>query len=170
MQKRNPNAAVSVEELQSLGSDLVPLLLEIVEERADAADVTFMKIARRLPDGWRQIVMAAHAIEDIEEAECLAGAFADIRTTKDVVQLEQFFEQIGAKRLARAFATAREDTAVLVDEDMDPLEIDELRDVGSDELELRAARSKIAERARSMTMPFPAVTSTKPRIVLPPGA
>lgn len=156
MGRRNACAAVSVEEQQALGSDLVPVLLTIVQERAEAADLPFMRVVRRLPDGWRQIVMAAQVIEDIEEAECLAGAFVDVRSAKDVLALERFFQSIGAGRLARAFQQAREQTAVLVDEDMDPLDIEELREVGTDALDLRSARNGVAQRARELRAPFPA--------------
>ena len=156
MTRRSPFAGVSVEEQQALGGDLVPVLLDIVQARAAAADLPFMRVVRRLPEGWREVLTAAQAIEDIEEAECLAGAFVDLRSAKDVQALERFFESGGAVRLARAFQQAREQTAVLIDEDMDPLDIEELRDVGTDELDLRAARNAVARRAREVLVPFPA--------------
>lgn len=155
MGRRNAFAAVSVDQQQALGGDLVPTLVDVMQERADATEQPFMRAVRRLPDGWREVVMAAQVIDDIEEAECLAGAFVDLRSTRDVLALERFFESIGAVRLARAFQQAREQTSVLVDEDMDPLDIEELREVGVDALDLRSARKAVAQRARELQAPFP---------------
>lgn len=154
--KRDAFAALSPDELKALANDAIPTLLAVVEERADAIDGTFIDVARKLPDGWRQLVMAAHAVEGIEDSECLAGAFTDLRRPKHVRDVEQLFVLVGARRLAAAFAEARELTNVLVDEDMDPLDVDELRDVSAASLDLRAAREAIARRALAMTTPFPA--------------
>ncbi len=156
MAQHNAFAAISVDEQQALGADLVPVLLDVVQRRADAADVPVARVVRRLPEAWRHLMLAALVIDDIEEAECLAGAFVDLRDARDVKVLEGFFTSIGAVPLARAFAQARETTAVLVDEDMDPLDIEELRDVGTDELELRGARNAVARQARALRVPFPA--------------
>ena len=155
MPKRDVFAELSVDEIKALGSDCVPELLAVVEARADAHDTSFGKIARKLPDGWRQILMAAHAVEAIEDTDCFAGAFYDIRRTKDVVALETFFKEIGATEMARQLQYAREQTNVLVDEDMDPLEIEELRDIRPDDLALGSVRAAITKRASSMAKPFP---------------
>lgn len=159
--KRDAFAALSSEEIRALANDAIPTLLAVVEERADAIDGAFMDIAKRLPDGWRQLIMAAHAVEEIEEADCLAGAFTDLRRPKHVRDVEQLFAAVGARRLAAAFAEARELTNVLVDEDMDPLELDELRDVSAHDLDLRGAREALAKRALALalTTPFPAARS-----------
>jgi hypothetical protein len=153
--KRDAFAPLSLDDIKALANDAVPTLLAIVEERADAIDGTFMDVAKRLPDGWRQLVMAAHAIEGIEDSECLAGAFTDLRRPKHVRDVEQLLQAVGARKLAAAFAEARELTNVLVDEDMDPLDVDELRDVSADRLDLRTAREALARRALAMTAPFP---------------
>jgi hypothetical protein len=154
--KRDAFAALSLDDIKALANDAIPTLLAVVEERADAIDGTFMDIAKKLPDGWRQLVMAARAVEDIEETECLAGAFTELRRPKHVRDVEQLFQAIGARRLAAAFAEARELTNVLIDEDMDPLEVDELRDVSADDLDLRVAREALVKRALAMTTAFPA--------------
>lgn len=154
--KRDAFAPLSLEDIKALANDAIPTLLSVVEERADAIDGTFMDIARKLPEGWRQVVMAARALEGIEDTECLAGAFTDLRRPKHVRDVEQLFQSIGARKLAAAFADAREHTSVLVDEDMDPLDVDELRDVTAEELELRAARGALVKRALALTSPFPA--------------
>ncbi len=156
MNKRDAFSSVSVEEIRALRGDVIPELVAVIEERADARDVGFGKIARRLPDGWRQILLAARALEDIEETECLAGAFMEVRRERDVRGVEMLFRSIGATELARQFQHAREYTSVLVDEDMDPLDIEELRDITADELDLPAARAALTKRALSMTAPFPA--------------
>lgn len=156
MARHNAFAAISVDEQHGLGGDLMPVLLDVVQQRADAIDLPVVRVVRRLPEGWRHVMLAALVIDDIEEAECLAGAFVDVRDARDVMALERFFSSIGAAALARAFEQAREQTAVLVDEDMDPLDIDELRDVGTDELDLRDARNAVARRARELRLPFPA--------------
>ncbi len=155
MARQNAFAAISVDEQHALGGDLVPVLLDVVQQRADVADVPVARVVRRLPEGWRSLMLAALVLDDIEEAECLAGAFVDVRQARDVMLLERFFASIGAVALARAFERAREQTAVLVDEDMDPLDIEELRDVGTDELALRDARNAVARRARELGQPFP---------------
>jgi hypothetical protein len=154
--KRDAFAALSLDDIKALANDAIPTLLAVVEERADAIDASFMDIAKKLPDGWRQVVMAARALEGIEDSECLAGAFTDLRRPKHVRDVEQLFQAIGAKKLAAAFAEARELTNVLVDEDMDPLDVDELRDVSADGLDLRVAREALVRKALSMTAPFPA--------------
>lgn len=154
--KRDAFASLSLDDIKALANDAIPTLLTIVEERADAIDGTFMDVARKLPEGWRQVVMAARAVEGIEDSECLAGAFIDLRRPKHVRDVEQLFQAIGARKLAAAFEEAREHTNVLVDEDMDPLEVDELRDVSAEDLDLRGARTALVRRALALTAPFPA--------------
>jgi hypothetical protein len=156
MPKRDAFAAIPVEELRALGSDVVPVLIGIVEERADAKDVSFVAIAKKLPEGWKQLMLAGHVLEAIEETDCFAGAFYDLRRPRDVHALEIFFRELGCRALAEALADAREHTNVLVDEDMDPLDIEELRDIGPEQLDLPRARAALTARAKQMTIAFPA--------------
>jgi hypothetical protein len=149
-------SALPAPALHALGNDVIPELLRIVETRADAAETSFAKLARALPPGWRHIVLAARMIEDIEEAGSLAGAFVEVRKKRDVLEVEQLFAALGVERLKRALEDARENTPLLVDDDMDPFDIEELCDVDADSLGLARARLELTKRVRAMTSPFPA--------------
>jgi hypothetical protein len=157
MPKRDAFAAISVDELRALGNDVIPVLVNAIEERADAKDVSFVTMAKKLPEGWRQLMLAGHVIEAIEENDSFAGAFFDLRRARDIHMLEVFFRELGCRVMADALRDAREHTSALVDEDADPLDIEELRDITPDDLDLARARAAITACAKQMTTPFPAM-------------
>lgn len=144
------DAMSAIESLRALGNDIIPEFVLRVERVADASEVSFSKAARALPNGWRQLAFAARMIEDIDEAGSLAGAFLEVRKKRDLLEVESFFAVLGAERLALALAEAREKTALLVDEDMDPFDIDELCDVTADSLGLARVRAALTARAKEL--------------------
>lgn len=101
--------------------------------------------------------MLARMIEDIDDAGCLAGAFVEIRTTRAVVAVEGFLAMLGAERLALALEEARTTTRVLLDKDLDPLDLEPLRDVPASALSLPYVRAQLTRRARDMAAEFPAL-------------
>lgn len=153
---RDVRDAVSVGALRALGNDIVPELLRIVEQRALNAEETFSTSARALPSGWRHVVFAARMLDDIGDAGSLAGAFVEVRANRDLIELESFFAMLGAEALALALADARQKTARLCDGDVDPLDIESLREVSAESLGIARVRAQLTSRARTIATAFPA--------------
>lgn len=122
---RDPFTAVLAEEMLALGDAAVPTLVHVVEERAAAHAITFAEEAQDLPREWRNIVLAAAALDGILDAQSFAGAFRHVRRAKDMRELRSFFVELELDALANAFDEAQLYAGELED-GVDPATIEEL--------------------------------------------
>jgi hypothetical protein len=153
---RDPFTAVLAEEMLQLGDAVVPTLVHVVEERAAAHAVTFAEEALHLPREWRNIVLAAAALDGMLEAQSFAGALRHVRRAVEMRELRSFFVELELDALANAFDEAQLYAGELED-GVDPSTIEE---IGAlllvEEIDVGDVRRALTQAAAMVGDAFPA--------------